>query len=54
MGFEPKTLRDLVKCSNHRVTGESRGLVSKGQKMKLSMSLLFGKLSDQSGFRIET
>ena len=28
MGFEPKTLRDLVRCSNHWATGDS--VVSKG------------------------
>ena len=29
MGFEPTTLRDLVRCSNHWATGDS--VVSKGQ-----------------------
>ena len=29
MGFEPTTLRDLVRCSNHWATGDS--MVSKGQ-----------------------
>ena len=33
MGFEPKTHRDLVGCSNHWATGES--MVSKGQFMGL-------------------
>ena len=33
MGFEPKTLRDLVGCSNHWTAGDS--MVSKGQFMGL-------------------
>ena len=34
MGFEPTTLRDLVRCSNHWATGDS-AMVSKGQFMGL-------------------
>ena len=33
MGFEPTTLRDLVRCSNHWATGDS--MVSKGQFLGL-------------------
>ena len=33
MGFEPTTLRHLVRCSNHRATGDS--MVSKGHVLGL-------------------
>ena len=35
MGFEPMTLCDLVRCSNHWATGDS--VVSKGQFVGLEL-----------------
>ena len=37
MGFEPTTLRDLVRCSNHRAAGHS--MVSKGQFVGMTTQL---------------
>ena len=40
MGFEPTTLRDLVGCTKHRVTGDS--IVSKGQFVGLDWNRITG------------
>ena len=40
MGFEPTTLHDLARCSDHRATGDS--MVSKGQLVDLDWNHIVG------------
>ena len=39
MGFEPTTLHDLARCSDHRATGDS--MVSTGQLLDLDYEAVF-------------
>ena len=40
MGFEPTTLHDIARCSDHRATGDS--MVSKGQLLDLDWNHIVG------------